>query len=449
MDYDILIRGGNVLAGGDVVELDIGIGEGEIAALGPSLSGRARTEIDATGLHVLPGGIDAHVHCDEPGRTEWEGFTTASAALSAGGMTAFVDMPLNASPPTVDVDAFDLKLRAAEAHSRLDFALWGGLVPGRLDELPGLHARGAIGFKAFMSETGMDDYRPADDLTLREGMRRAAQLDALVAVHAEDNRIVTAGRDHALAAGRTDARSYLESRPPAAETEAIRRAIEIADDTGCRLHIVHVSTGEGIEQVRRARAEGVDVSCETVTHYLALTDQDAIRIGTLAKCAPPIRDAPTQERLWDFAAAADGIVASDHSPCPPELKGTDDFFAAWGGVNGCQATLGVLLEGVGRGRLTLTAASAAVSAHVADRLRLPCKGVIAVDRDADITITDLAHTWTMQTEELHYRHPISALVGTPMRGAIRHVLSRGRPIVTDGRVVGDGGGRLLRPDADR
>jgi len=444
VDYDLLIRNGQVLVGADVVEIDIAVGDGEITALGPALSGQAKLEVDATGLHVLPGGIDAHVHCDEPGRTEWEGFETASAALAAGGMTAFVDMPLNALPPTVDADAFDLKLRAAQAHSRLDFALWGGLVPGRVDELPTLHKLGVIGFKAFMSDTGMEDFRPADDATLREGMRIAAELDALIAVHAEDDAMVAAGRDAALAAGRNDARGYLDSRPIAAELAAMSRAIEMAADTGCRLHVVHVSSAEGIELVRSARAGGVDVSCETATHFLALTDEDVIRMGTVAKCSPPMRDTTNLEQLWDFVGSEDGIVASDHSPCAPELK-TDDFFGAWAGINGCQATLGILLHAVGRGRLSLAAASAAVSANVAQRLRLPRTGTIEIGRDADITITHLAHTWEMQTEELKYRHPISALVGTALQGEIRHVFSRGRPIVTNGRTVGSGGGHLLRP----
>jgi allantoinase len=444
VDYDLLIRNGQVLVGADLIEIDVAVGDGEITALGPALSGQARLEIDATGLHVLPGGIDAHVHCDEPGRTEWEGFETASAALAAGGMTAFVDMPLNALPPTVDADAFSLKLRAAQAHSRLDFALWGGLVPGKLDEMPRLHELGVIGFKAFMSDTGMEDFRPADDATLRAGMRIAAELDALVAVHAEDDTMVAAGREQALAAGQNDARGYLDSRPIAAELSAISRAIEMAADTGCRLHVVHVSSAEGIELVRSARTGGVDVSCETATHFLALTDEDVIRMGTVAKCSPPMRDANNLEQLWDFVGSEDGIVASDHSPCAPELK-TDDFFAAWAGINGCQATLGILLHAVGRGRVSLAAASAAVSANVAQRLRLPRKGTIEIGRDADITLTNLAHTWYMQTEELRYRHPISALVGTPLQGEIRHVFSRGRPIVTDGRIVGSGDGHLLRP----
>jgi allantoinase len=447
MDYDLLIRGGRVLTTVGELDVDVAVGDGEIAALGPGLSGSAALELDVRGLHILPGGIDAHVHCDEPGRTEWEGFATASAALGAGGMTAFVDMPLNSTPPTVDVEAFDRKVEAATAHSSLDFALWGGLVPGRLDEMAGLHACGVVGFKAFMSETGMEDFRPADDVTLHEGMARAAQLDALVAVHAEDNAIVTDGRDRAMAAGRTDARSYLDSRPPEAETEAIRRAIALAADTGCRLHVVHVSTAEGIGLVLGSRADGVDVSCETATHFLTLTDEDVIRVGTLAKCAPPPRDEANRQRLWDFVAGEEIIVASDHSPCPPGLKATDDFFAAWGGINGCQATLGILLEAVGRGRLSLAAASAAVSANVAGRLRLARKGAIAVGRDADLTIADLASSWVMHTDELRYRHPISALVGTNLRGEVRHVYSRGRPVVTDGQIVGGAGGRLLRPGA--
>jgi allantoinase len=311
-----------------------------------------------------------------------------------------------------------------------------------------MHARGAIGFKAFMSETGMEDFRPADDDTLLEGMRCAAALDALVAVHAENTTIVTARRDRAVAAGRVDARSWLDSRPPVAELDAIARAVAFAADTGCRLHVVHVSTAEGVGLVQHARENGVDVSWETATHFLALTEDDVVRLGTLAKCAPVMRDATNQERLWQLVGSdPDAIVASDHAPCPPERKETDDFFAAWGGINGCQSTLNVLLDGVGRGRLDLAAASAAISANVASRLRLPCKGRIAVGCDADLALVDLDHTWSLTTEELRYRHRMSALVGAPMRGAVRRVYSRGRAVVSDGNVVGGVRGRLVRPVA--
>ncbi len=448
MDYDLLIRAARVLTPDGEREVDVATGDGQIAALGPRLSGTAREELDATGLWVLPGGIDVHVHCDEPGRTEWEGFATATAALAAGGMTAFLDMPLNSTPATVDVEAFERKRQAAGAASRIDFALWGGLVPGQLHELDGMHARGAIGFKAFMSETGVPDFRPADDGTLLEGMRRAAALDALVAVHAESNVLVSAASERAVAAGRTDARSWLDSRPPAAELDAIGRAIEFAADTGCRLHIVHVSTAAGVALVQSARRDGVDVSWETATHFLALTEDDVIRLGTVAKCAPVMRDEANRARLWaEVGDDPRAIVASDHSPCPPALKDTDDFFAAWGGINGCQSTLGVLLEGVTSGRIGLAAASAAVSANAADRFRLPGKGRIAVGHDADLTLVDLTRTWTLSAAELRYRHRMSALVGCPMSGEVRHVLSRGRPVIAEGRLIEAVRGGLLRPGA--
>ncbi|MCW3015666.1 MAG: allantoinase: allantoinase [Solirubrobacterales bacterium] len=446
MDYDLLIRGGLVVAPGGVRAADVAIVDGAIAGVGPQLFGSAGEELDATGLHVLPGGIDMHVHCDEPGRTEWEGFATATAALAVGGLTAFADMPLNSTPATVDVGAFDRKHAAAGRSARVDFALWAGLVPGHLDQLDPLHERGVIGFKAFMSETGVPDFRPADDDTLLEGMRRAAALGALVAVHAENTAIVTARAERAVAAGRGDARSWLDSRPPVAELEAIERALTFAADTGCRLHVVHVSTAEGVALIRQARAEGVDASWETATHFLALTEEDVVRLGPVAKCAPVPRDADNRARLWDLVATEpDAIVASDHSPCAPEMKATDDFFAAWGGVNGCQSTLGVLLDGVGEGRLGLAAASAAIAGNVAARLQLPAKGRIAAGCDADLALVDLDHAWSLTAGELRYRHRMSALVGMPMRGAVRHVLSRGRAVVRDGDVVEDVRGRLLRP----
>jgi allantoinase len=248
-------------------------------------------------------------------------------------------------------------------------------------------------------------------------------------------------------AGRTDARSYLASRPPVAELEAISRAIAFAADAGCRLHVVHVSTAPGVQLIREARAAGVDVSWETATHFLALTEEDVVRLGPLAKCAPVMRDETNRDQLWRLVASApDAIVASDHSPCAPELKDTDDFFAAWGGINGCQSTLSVLLEGAGHGRLSLAAASAAIGRNVAERLQLPHKGRIAPGTDADLALVDLGFTWTLTSEELRYRHRMSALVGAPMRGAVRRLYSRGRTVVADGVLVEGVRGRLLRPE---
>jgi allantoinase len=390
VDCDLVIRGGLALTPDELIDGDVAVADGSIAAVGAGVSGEAREEIDATGMYVLPGGIDMHVHCDEPGRTDWEGFATATAALAVGGFTAFADMPLNSTPATVDVEAFDRKVKAAQVNSRIDFALWGGLVPGKLGQLEAMHGRGAIGFKAFMSETGMDDFRPADDDTLLEGMRAAASLGALVAVHAENDTIVSARRDRAVAARRLDARSHLASRPSVAELEAITRAVTFAGETGCRPHIVHVSTAEGVELIRSARADGVDVSWETA-------------------------------------------------------KVTDDFFSAWGGINGCQSTLNVLLERIGDGRLGLAAASAAVSANVATRLGLPRQGTIESGCDADLAVVDLDREWTLTGEELRYRHRVSALIGQPMRGGVRDVLNRGRAVVSGGAIVDDVRGQLIRP----
>jgi allantoinase len=330
--FDTILRRGAITTGefASTVErplADIGIADGRIAAIGPDLEGNAREDIDCDGLSVFPGVIDAHVHFNEPGRAEWEGFATGSRALAAGGATACIEMPLNAHPPTLDAESFDLKRAAAEASSVVDFAFWGGLVPGNIEQMDELAARGVIGFKAFMSASGIEDFSASDDLTLHEGMKRAAKLDRIVAVHAENDAITHALAERAIAAGRTGVRDYLASRPIIAELEAISRAILFAEETGCALHIVHVSTGRGVTLVAGARARGVNVSCETCPHYLVFTEEDVEAIGALAKCAPPIRDAAEREALWSYLA--DGtlpMVASDHSPAPASMKTGDDFF---------------------------------------------------------------------------------------------------------------------------
>ena len=220
--------------------------DGVIAAVGPELEGGGREEIDARGLELLPGVVDAHVHLNEPGRADWEGFATGTAALAAGGATTAVDMPLNAHPPTLDGAAFDRKRACGERDARVDFALWGGLVPGNLEAMDELAERGVVGYKAFMADSGIDDFAAADDLTLYEGMRRAAALGLPVAVHAESREITSGLLARAAAEGRTAMRDWLDSRPAVAETEAIARAIHLAEAAGCALHVVHVSTGRGV-----------------------------------------------------------------------------------------------------------------------------------------------------------------------------------------------------------
>ena len=314
------------------------------------------------------------MHLNEPGRADWEGFATGTAALAAGGATTAVDMPLNAHPPTIDGAAFDRKRACGERDARVDFALWGGLVPGNLEAMDELAERGVVGYKAFMADSGIDDFAAADDLTLYEGMRRAAALGLPVAVHAESREITSGLLARAAAEGRTAMRDWLDSRPAVAETEAIARAIHLAEAAGCALHVVHVSTGRGVALVAEARARGADVSCETCPHYLLLTEADAERLGAVAKCAPPLRPAAELEALW--GALADGslpMVASDHSPSPPHMK-EGDVLHAWGGIAGAQTTLPLVLgedrlaaRARRRGAGRLPGAAAAARAQGPDR----------------------------------------------------------------------------------
>jgi allantoinase len=442
---DLIVRGATVVGAGPGV--DVAVADGVIAAIGPELEGPAQEEFDARGLHVLPGAVDAHVHFNEPGRTEWEGFASGTAALAAGGATVGVEMPLNAIPPTVDAHAFEVKLRCAERAAVVDFALWGGLVPGRVEAMDELAACGVVGFKAFMSASGVEEFPRADDLTLLEGMRRAVALGRLVAVHAESEAITSGLAARARAAGRTGMRDYLASRPAVAEVEAIGRAILLAEETGCALHVVHVSTGRGVALVAEARARGVDVSCETCPHYLVLDEEDAERLGALAKCAPPLRPASECEALW--SALAHGtlpMVASDHSPAPAALKARADAFEAWGGISGCQTLLGILLD---RERaLPLDAVARVSAAYPARRLRLPAKGRLEPGADADLALADLGAQPVLRAQDLLYRHPHSPFAGRRMGARIVRTLVRGRTVFADGRVVGPPAGRLVTPDAE-
>ena len=449
--YDVLLRGGTVVTAEAVAPADIAIVDGRIAVCAPELAGAAAEEIDARGLHIFPGVIDAHVHFNEPGRTEWEGFATGTRALAAGGATAYIEMPLNAHPPTVDAASFDLKLAAAQASSLVDFAFWGGLVPGNLEQMDELAERGMVGFKAFMSNSGIEDFPAVDDLTLYEGMRRAARLKRIVAVHAENEGITAALAQRARQQGRIGVRDYLASRPAVAELEAIARAILFAEETGCALHIVHVSTGRGVALVAAARARGVEVTCETCPHYLALTEDDVERIGVVAKCAPPVRSAAEQTALWDALIGGDiPIVASDHSPSPPKMKVGEDFFAVWGGISGCQTLLRVLLtEGWERRHISLSTLAAVASANVASRFGFaPAKGAIAPGADADLALVDLSRSDVLHSSDLLHRHQHSPFVGRRLRGHIVRTLLRGITVYRDGAIVSPPRGQMLRPGND-
>lgn len=446
--YDLILRNGTLVTPGGPRRSDLAVADGIIAGLSPEIEGSSREEVDASNLHVFPGAIDAHAHFNEPGRTRWEGFATGTRALAAGGVTSFVEMPLNSYPPTCDAESLDEKLVLARRSSLVDFALYGGLVPGNLERLPELAERGVAGFKAFMSSTGTLDFEAADDLTLYEGMASAAKLGVPVLVHAENRGITDSLAGRAVRTLRTTARDYLDSRPVVAELEAIGRAIFLAEETGCSLHIVHLSTGRGVALVAAARERSVDVTCETCPHYLLLTEEAVEEMGALAKCAPPLRPREDLESLWHevFDGNVD-FVASDHSPCPPDMKAGDDFFRAWGGIAGCQSLLSSMLdEGHHERGLPLERVAALTSTNVADRFGLAGKGRLEVGADADLALVDLDSSFTLRAEDLFYRHEISPYVGRAFRGKVVRTIVRGTTVSLDGRIASDPIGRFLRPE---
>jgi allantoinase len=430
-DFDVLVRG---------TERDIGISGGKFVALGPGLTGSARCEIDARGLTIFPGVIDAHVHFNEPGRTDWEGFTTGSRAAAAGGTTTVFEMPLNAHPPTTTRENFELKRAAAEASSLVDFGLWGGLVPGNLSELEALRDCGVVGLKAFMCNSGISDFARVDMATLRAGMQRAAELGLLVAVHAESEEITSALTAAARLAGKKGVREYLDSRPIAAELEAIRGAIDLAAETRCRLHIVHVSSGSGVALVAEARRQGIDVTCETCPHYLVLTDEDMEKLGAVAKCAPPLRSHDEQGELHARLNEVT-TIGSDHSPSPPEMKQRENFFDVWGGISGCQHLLSSLIDT----EIPPDQIRRLTSGNAAARFRVNAKGEIAAGKDADFTLIDLKVREVVTRESLHYRHRQSPYVGRSLRGRVRRTFLRGQTIFEDGKFTVRPMGKLVRP----
>ena len=442
--HDLVLRGGTVVSPDGQQRADVAIDGEHITAITHEVPG-GRREIDATGLTIFPGMIDVHVHFNEPGRADWEGAATGSRALAAGGGTIFFDMPLNSTPCTVTPQDFDNKRTALEAASICDFALWGGLTPGSISAMGEMAQRGVVGFKAFMCDSGLPEFPRADDLTLLEGMREAARCGLPVAVHAESEEI-TRGLTKRLLAGGSNSilaiSAFLESRPVIAEVEAIRRAGVLARETGCKLHIVHISSGKGVAAALEARGDGADISIETCPHYLFFTDADLRRMGALAKCAPPLRQYQDRESLWT-AVLQDHveIIGSDHSPCPPAMKNRENFFEVWGGIAGVQATLPVLVqEGVYGRHLRLEQIAALTSANAARRFR------VGTGTRADFVLVDLAGYTRFSEQTLLHRHRASPYNGCKMHGAIRHTIRRGEVIFSEGAVTAVTNGKLVRPN---
>jgi allantoinase len=397
---------------------------------------------------LLPGLVDSHVHVNEPGRTEWEGFATATRAAAAGGITTIVDMPLNSIPPTITAEALHVKRAAAMGQISIDVAFWGGAVPGNAGHFGSMIEAGVVGFKCFLLDSGVPEFPPLDDAGLRAALTELAAVDGLLLAHAEDAEVIAAAP---RPAGPSYA-GFLASRPRAAEESAIGRLVAAARDTGARVHVVHLADAGALPLLRAARADGVRITVETCPHYLTFTAEEVPDGATAFKCCPPIREAAHREALW--AGLVDGdidLVVSDHSPCTPELKRLDvgDFGQAWGGIASVQVSLPAVWTGARARGITLGQVVRWMAEGPARLAGLPGKGVIAVGRDADlVAFAPEAHG---RVGGLHHRNPVTPYAGRDLVGAVLQTWLRGRPVDGEplGRLLSRGSPGAGRPPPGR
>ena len=425
---DLAVRARRAVVNGAEIACTVAVTDGRIVAVAPyDAQLDAATIVDLADDEVLlPGLVDTHVHVNEPGRTEWEGFASATRAAAAGGVTTIIDMPLNSIPPTTTVEALRVKQEVARDQIVVDVGFWGGAVPGNLADLAGLHAAGVFGFKCFLIDSGVEEFAHLDAIGFETAMDEVARLDALMLVHAEDARMV----DDQRAAGAAYA-GFLASRPAAAENAAIDLVIEQARRTGGRTHLLHLSSSEALAELRAARAEGVDLSVETCPHYLFFDAEDVPDGATEFKCCPPIREARNRELLWAGLAAEDiDLVVSDHSPSTAELKRPrdGDFGQAWGGIASIQLSLPAVWTAARAHGHDLCDVVRWMAVAPADRVGLTHKGRIEVGADADLCVLAPDEEFVVDVTHLEHKNPVSAYEGRLLTGAVRRTWLRGVPV---------------------
>lgn len=443
-DVQLVLRSTRVVTPEGTRAATVAVADGTVAAVLPydaPVPDGARLE-DLGDDVLLPGLVDTHVHVNDPGRTEWEGFWTATRAAAAGGITTLVDMPLNSLPPTTTADHLRVKRKTAADKAHVDVGFWGGALPDNVADLRPLHEAGVFGFKAFLSPSGVDEFPHLDDDHLARVLREIASFDGLLIVHAED--------PHQLAGapqrGGPRYADFLASRPRRAEDTAVARLLEQARRFDARVHVLHLSSADALPLLAEAKADGVRVTAETCPHYLTLTAEEVPDGASEFKCCPPIREAANQDLLWQ--ALADGTVdcvVTDHSPSTADLK-TDDFATAWGGISGLQLSLpavwtearrrGHTLEDVVRWTATRTARLAGLEAH---------KGAIAPGHDADFAVLAPDETFTVDPAALQHRNRVTAYAGRTLHGVVRSTWLRGERVLADGEFTAPKGRLLTRP----
>jgi allantoinase len=443
---DLLIRARRVVRAAGETACAVGVRDGRIVAIAPydaDLAAERHVEL-ADDEVLLPGLVDSHVHVNDPGRTEWEGFTSATRAAAAGGVTTIIDMPLNSIPPTCDLPTLELKRKTAQPQAYVDIGFWGGAVPGNVPELRPLHEAGVFGFKCFLLHSGVDEFPPLDQSQLEDAMAEISEFDGLLIVHAEDAHRI----DQAPPPDGASYPAFLRSRPRVAENTAVVEVIELARRSGCRVHILHVSSAEVLPIIARARDTGVRITAETCPHYLTFTAEDIPDGATQYKCCPPIREAANRELLWE--GLRDGtidMIVSDHSPSTIDLKHLDtgDFGTAWGGIASLQLGLPAVWTEARRRGFPLTDVARWMSAAPAAQIGLKSKGRIEVGYDADFCVLAPDAPFVVDAKSLQHKNAITPYDGRTLDGVVRSTWLRGHPVDIEAAPRG----RLLTRGAQR
>ena len=439
---DLIIRGRNVVLPDTIAPRSIHVREGKIVAVSDYDHTATDCEVVEVDSVIMPGLVDTHVHVNSPGRTEWEGFQTATSAAAAGGVTTLIDMPLNSIPPTTTLEGFNTKLETARNNCFIDVGFWGGVVPGNTNQLASMLDAGVVGFKCFLVPSGVDEFPHVTEENLREAMPELARLGALLIVHAE-----VPGPIKALDDPADNYQTFLESRPRAAENEAIELMIRLSRAFDTRVHIVHLSSADAVPVLRSAQAAGVKITAETCPHYLHFAAEEIVDGATEFKCCPPIRERDNREQLWE--GVADGtidFIVSDHSPCPGEMKlrESGDFMKAWGGIASLQLRLPVVWTEARRRGFSLVEVSKWLCANPAAQVSLqPQKGAIVVGNDADLVIWDPDQEFVVDAHALRHRHKITPYNGETLSGVVQKTFLRGRKIYDMGHFDQGPYGRLI------
>lgn len=427
--FDLVIRGARILTPDGTIAAEVGVLDGVIAAIEPAAAGLtgAKSIQLAEDETLIPGLVDTHVHVNEPGRTEWEGFASATRAAAAGGVTTIIDMPLNSIPPTTTVDALNIKREVAGRQAFVDVGFWGGAIPGNTAELAQLHREGVFGFKCFLVHSGVDEFPPLTPDELEDDLAEIARFGGRMIVHAEDAETI----EHAPQRAGAEYRDFLASRPDAAEKTAISTVIERSQRTGASVHILHLSSADALPEIAQARADGVALTAETCPHYLTVAAEEIPDGATAFKCCPPIRGAANRDLLWD--GLLDGTIdciVSDHSPSTRELKqpAGGDFQAAWGGIASLQIGLSLVWTEARRRDIALQQVVDWMATRPANLVGLGGKGRIAVGADADFSIFAPSDTFTVDAQTLLHKNHVCAYDGMQLSGVVRSTYLRGQRI---------------------